>query len=105
MKELLEEAEDVLKNAPKQWRGDVVDAGAPVSKQEGWWADLRSLGTNFESTIPFGIYLDDDADLNQLNYFRLVEDQIVHGLVIIVKLNLVFVAFPIIVLFSIVKYL
>ena len=35
VKELLEEAEDVLKDAPDQWRGDVVDADAPVSGLQG----------------------------------------------------------------------
>eukprot|EP00091_Calanus_sinicus_P007026 TRINITY_DN17893_c0_g1_i1.p1 TRINITY_DN17893_c0_g1~~TRINITY_DN17893_c0_g1_i1.p1 ORF type:complete len:170 (-),score=45.04 TRINITY_DN17893_c0_g1_i1:121-630(-) len=68
VKELLAEAEDVLKDAPKQWRGDMVDAEAPVSKQQDWIATLRSLGTHLEWVTPFGIYLDDDTDLTKLNY-------------------------------------
>ena len=52
VKELLEEAEDVLKDAPDQWRGDVVDADAPVSGLQGWIADIRTLGTHFK----FGVW-------------------------------------------------
>ena len=94
MKELLEEAEDVLKDAPDQWRGDVIDADAPVSDLQGWISDMRTLGTHFEFGIPFGIYLDDGYDLKQLNYSRLFEDQMFRGFIIWMKMVSVFVVLP-----------
>merc|ERR1711970_1629988 len=52
VKELLDEAEAVLKNADDQWRGDMVDADAPVSGQQGWMSDIRTLGSQFEFGVP-----------------------------------------------------
>ena len=105
VKELLEEAEDVLKDAPDQWRGDVIDADAPVSALQGWISDMRTLGTHFEFGIPFGIYLDDDYDLKQLNYSRLFEDQAFRRFIIWMKMISVFVVLPFFILYLVYKYM
>ena len=105
VKELLEEAEEILKNAPKQWRGDMVHAQAPVSKQQGWMATLRSLGSVYEEVIPFGIYLNDDDDLTKLEYVRLADQAFPDSVVIIIKTLLVFVVVPFLLLLALMKYI
>ena len=103
VKELLEEAEEHVKKAPKQWRGDMVHAEAPVSKQQNWISTLRSLGTHFEEVIPFGIYLEDDVDLTKLKYVRMLQQQFSDGVVVLLKVFLVFIVIPLILMFIIIK--
>ena len=44
--------------------GNLVQAGAPMGPDaRSWYSALFSLGTNFDSVIPFGPYLEDDQDL------------------------------------------
>ena len=96
VKTLLREAERCIERAPKQWRGDMIHADAPVSKQHGWLSILRSLGTQFEEVVPFGIYLTDDEDLTQLTYVRMVNQQLFEGLWILGKVFSIFIVFPLI---------
>jgi len=105
VRELLEEAEEVLKKAPDQWRGDVIDADAPVSGQEGWISDIRTLGTHYEFGVPFGIYLDDDVDLKTLNYTRMLDNQPFRGFIILTKMFLTFLILPCLILMIIFKYM
>jgi len=104
VKKLLEEAEDAVANAPKQWRGDMVHAQAPVSEQQGWIAVLRSLGTCFDEVIPFGIYLSDDEDLENLEYVRLVEEEFLNNFTMALKTFVVFIILPILLVFAFLKY-
>ena len=49
--------------------GNLVQAGAPMGPDaRSWYSALFSLGTNFDSVIPFGPYLEDDQDLESLQY-------------------------------------
>ena len=101
---LLEEAEKMIENAPKQWRGDMIHADAPVSQQHGWLSTLRSLGTHFQEIIPFGIYLEDEEDLTKLTYVRMVNQQFVEGMFVLAKVILVFLIFPLLLICFALKY-
>ena len=105
VKELLDEAEAVLENAGDQWRGDMVDADAPVSEQHGWMSDIRTLGSQFEFGVPFGVYLEDDVDLKTLNYTRILTNNRTRGFIILLKMIFVFVVLPFLILFVIYKYM
>ena len=98
VKKLLEEAEKVIENAPKQWRGDMIYAEAPVSKQQNWFSTIRSLGTHFDVVIPFGIYLEDHVDLTKLTYVRMLHQQLPEGVFILAKVFTVVTVFPLLLL-------
>ena len=67
-----------------------------MSPQHNWIAIIRNLGTNYEEIIPFGAYLNDNEDITNLEYVRTLGKGVYLGLFIIVtKLLLVFVIFPI----------
>ena len=105
VKTLLREAERCIERAPHQWRGDMIHADAPVSKQHGWLSILRSLGTQFEEVVPFGMYLTDDEDLTQLTYVRMVNQQLFEGLWILGKVFSIYIIFPLILIFCALKYI
>ena len=69
VKELLEEAEDAVKDAPAGIAGNMVEKSAPVGPQSGsWWEAVASLGAWHTQIIPFGPYLDDETDISKLEY-------------------------------------
>ena len=94
VRELLREAEEAIKDAPKQWRGDMVHVEAPSSPQHGWFASIRTLGSQYEEIIPFGVYLSDSEDLTKLNYVRLTEQQSLELIVISVKIITTYIVLP-----------
>ena len=105
VEELLEEAEEVLRHAPPQWRGDMIHEGAPVSSEHGWMSALLTKGTHFDDVIPFGIYLEDEEDLTKLKYVRMLRQQLGEAVVIITKLFLVLIMLPLIFLFGLLSIL
>jgi hypothetical protein len=60
-----------------------------VSAQHNLLASLRTLGTNYEETIPFGVYLDDDVNLNELEYERLLSSHIMKVNVAVISLKII----------------
>jgi len=96
VEELLEEAEEAIKDAPKMFRGDMVHVEAPVSPQHNWFATIRNLGTNYDEIIPFGAYINDNEDITNLNYVRTLGKGVYLGLFsIVIKILTVFIVFPI----------
>ena len=59
-------------------------------------ASLRTLGTNYEETIPFGVYLDDDVNLDELKYERLLSGHTMKVNLIVISLKIIgaFILFP-----------
>ena len=76
-----------------------------LSEQHGWMSDIRTLGSQFEFGVPFGVYLDDDVDLKTLNYTRILTNNRTRGFIILLKMIFVFVALPFLILFLIYKYM
>jgi len=105
VEELLKEAEIAIENAPKPWRTDMIHVDAPVSAQHNLLASLRTLGTNYEETIPFGVYLDDDVNLDELEYERLLSGYTmkVNLAVISLKIIAAFILLPTILIVSLLK--
>ena len=67
-------------------------------------ASIRTLGSNYEDIIPFGIYLDDNEDITKLNVARLTNRQYLELIIIATKVIGVYVVFPILLLGMIFKY-
>ena len=67
-----------------------------MSAQHNLLASLRTLGTNYEETIPYGFYLDDDVNLDELEYDRLLSGRVmkVNVVVICLKIICAFTLFP-----------
>ena len=98
VEELLNEAEAVIKKAPKQWRGFFVHTEAPVSPQHNWVALLRTLGTKYEEIIPFGAYLKDNEDLTKLTYVSIAGEQVTELTIVCAKILIAYIVLPIILL-------
>ena len=67
-------------------------------------ASIRTLGSNYEDIIPFGIYLDDNEDITKLNVSRLTNRQYLELIIIATKVIGVYVMFPILLFGMISKY-
>ena len=65
-----------------------------MSPQQNIWATLRTLGTHFETVIPFGIYLDDDVEISSLDYKRLHEQNNPERKIVFAKVFLVYFVLP-----------
>ena len=76
-----------------------------MSAQHNLLASLRTLGTNYEETIPFGVYLDDDVNLDELEYERLLSGYTmkVNLAVISLKIIAAFILLPTILIVSLLK--
>ena len=103
VEELLNEAEAVIKKAPKQWRGFFVHTEAPVSPQHNWVALLRTLGTKYKEIVPFGIYLKDSEDLTKLTYVSIAGEQVTELTIVCAKVVIVYIVLPILLLIFCVK--
>ena len=69
VKELLAEAEDVVKDASRGLVGVMVHSDAPKGPQEGSWLQvLLTRGTSQTEVVPFGPYLEDEVDITKLKY-------------------------------------
>ena len=66
-----------------------------MSSQHNLLASIRTLGSNYEDIIPFGIYLDDNEDITKLNVARLTNRQYLELIIIATKVIGVYVVFPI----------
>ena len=75
-----------------------------MSSQHNLLASIRTLGSNYEDIIPFGIYLDDNEDITKLNLDRLTQRQYLELTIITTKVIGVYVVFPILLLGMIFKY-
>ena len=60
-----------------------------MSAQHNLLASLRTLGTNYEETIPYGFYLDDDVNLDELEYERLFSAYIMKVNVTVISLKII----------------
>jgi len=109
VKELLAEAELVLKDAPMQVRGDMVDAEGPMGPEQktwgGWWSVLLTLGSEHPRVIPFGPYLDDDFNYAKLNYVRLFAQARADSVMISIKVFFACILIPALLLFQLVRML
>ena len=103
VRELLEEAEKLIEKAPRTIKGDLVDLSSPMSPQQNIWATLRTLGSHFETVIPFGIYLDDDVKISSLDYKRLHEQNDRELKTIFGKVFLVYFVLPLVLLVFLLK--
>ena len=76
-----------------------------MSAQHNLLASLRTLGTNYEETIPFGVYLDDDVNLEELEYGRLFSGQTlkVNVVVICLKIICAFILLPTLLIVSLLR--
>ena len=76
-----------------------------MSAQHNLLASLRTLGTNYEETIPFGIYLDDDVNLEELEYDRLLSGRTmkVNLVVIFLKIIFAFILLPTLLIVSLLR--
>ena len=76
-----------------------------MSAQHNLLASLRTLGTNYEETIPFGIYLDDDVNLEELEYDRLLSGRTmkVNLVVICLKIICAFILLPTLLIVSLLR--
>jgi len=69
VKELLAEAEEVVKDAKPSIVGNMIHSEAPRSAQEGSWRQVfLTMGTIFTEAVPFGPYLENDVDITKLKY-------------------------------------
>ena len=75
-----------------------------MSSQHNLLASIRTLGSNYEDIIPFGIYLDDNEDITKLNVARLTNRQYLELIIIATKVIGVYVVFPILLFGMISKY-
>ena len=75
-----------------------------MSSQHNLLASIRTLGSNYEDIIPFGIYLDDNEDITKLNLDRLTQRQYLELIIIATKVIGVYVVFPILLFGMISKY-
>ena len=75
-----------------------------MSSQHNLLASIRTLGSNYEDIIPFGIYLDDNEDITKLNLDRLTQRQYLELIIIATKVIGVYVVFPIVLFGMISKY-
>ena len=66
-----------------------------MSSQHNLLASIRTLGSNYEDIIPFGIYLDDNEDITKLNLDRLTQRQYLELIIIATKVIGVYIVFPI----------
>ena len=76
-----------------------------MSAQHNLLASLRTLGTNYEETIPFGFYLDDDVSLDELVYERLLSGHTmkVNVAVIFLKTICAFILLPTMLIVSLLR--
>ena len=76
-----------------------------MSAQHNLLASLRTLGTNYEETIPFGVYLDDDVNLEELEYGRLFSGYTlkVNVAVICLKIICAFILLPTLLIVSLLR--
>lgn len=105
VEELMKEAENAIKSAPKQWRGDMLHVEALASSQDGALSILRTLGTHFDNTIPFGPYLEDNVDISNLHHERFLRVQRFEIIVIASKVIITYIVMPIFSLIICYKYL
>ena len=75
-----------------------------MSSQHNLLASIRTLGSNYEDIIPFGIYLDDNEDITKLNLDRLTQRQYLELTIITTKVIGVYIVFPILLFVMISKY-
>lgn len=75
-----------------------------MSSQHNLLASIRTLGSNYEDIIPFGIYLDDNEDITKLNLDRLTQRQYLELIIIATKVIGVYIVFPILLFIMISKY-
>ena len=75
-----------------------------MSSQHNLLASIRTLGSNYEDIIPFGIYLDDNEDITKLNLGRLTQGQYLDVIIIATKVIGVYIVFPILFFVMISKY-
>lgn len=75
-----------------------------MSSQHNLLASIRTLGSNYEDIIPFGIYLDDNEDITKLNLDRLTQRQYLELIIIATKVIGVYIVFPILLFVMISKY-
>lgn len=75
-----------------------------MSSQHNLLASIRTLGSNYEDIIPFGIYLDDNEDITKLNLDRLTQRQYLELTIIATKVIGVYIVFPILLFVMIPKY-
>ena len=75
-----------------------------MSSQHNLLASIRTLGSNYEDIIPFGIYLDDNEDITMLNLDRLTQRQYLELTIIATKVIGVYIVFPILLFVMISKY-
>ena len=75
-----------------------------MSSQHNLLASIRTLGSNYEDIIPFGIYLDDNEDITKLNLDRLTQRQYLELTIIATKVIGVYIVFPILLFVMISKY-
>ena len=75
-----------------------------MSSQHNLLASIRTLGSNYEDIIPFGIYLDDNEDITKLNVARLTNRQYLELIIIATKVIGVYIVFPILLFGMISKY-
>ena len=75
-----------------------------MSSQHNLLASIRTLGSNYEDIIPFGIYLDDNEDITKLNLGRLTQGQYLDLIIIAIKVIGVYIVFPILLFVMISKY-
>ena len=69
VKELLAEAEEVVKDASPSIVGNMVHADAPKGSQEGSWLQVfLTMGTIHTEVVPFGPYLENDVDITKIRY-------------------------------------
>ena len=75
-----------------------------MSSQHNLLASIRTLGSNYEDIIPFGIYLGDNEDITKLNLDRLTQRQYLELIIIATKVIGVYIVFPILLFVMISKY-
>ena len=76
-----------------------------MSAQHNLLASLRTLGTNYAQTLPFGVYLDDDVNLDELEYERLLSGHTfkVNVAVICLKIIGAFILLPTMLIVSLLR--